>query len=117
MNRKLSICIIIFLVALLLFGIWYGRQLNTKRESTEVPEPVTEETTIVANAETLTEYLYIVRDEDGKLVAYLEDGKTVYMETGIRTENLNTELQEKSRRGIGFMTLEDLYSFLENYSS
>lgn len=117
MNRRLSICIIIFLVVLLLFGIWYGRRLNTKMEPEETQELVTEETTIVASAENLIEYAYIVRAADGKLVVYLEDGKTVYMETGIRIENLSQQMQEKSSKGIGFTTLESLYDFLESYSS
>lgn len=117
MNRKISICIIIFLIFFLLFGIWYGRKINEKPEPDETQERMVTEKTLVASAENSIAYTYIVRTSEEKLVVYLSDGKTVYMETGIRTENLSQDIQEKALKGIGFTTLESLYDFLESYSS
>lgn len=43
--------------------------------------------------------------------------KTVYMETGIRSENLSQKLQKQAENGIGFADEESLFDFLESYSS
>ena len=40
-----------------------------------------------------------------------------YMETGIESDCLPIELQEKLTNGIFFQTEKELYDFLESYSS
>lgn len=121
MNRKLSICILILLGILLLAGIWIGfsREENSN-ETNELPVPQTQadtEITIAASTHVPQEYAYIIRLEDSMLVVYQADGKTVYMETGIRADRLSQEMQKKAERGIGFPDLEQLYDFLESYAS
>lgn len=37
--------------------------------------------------------------------------KTVYMETGIRSENLSQKLQKQAENGIGFADEESLFDF------
>ncbi len=54
---------------------------------------------------------------DNKVVVYLEDRKTIYIETEILLDSLPQQLQESI---IGMMWVENeekLYDFLENYSS
>lgn len=54
---------------------------------------------------------------DNRVIVYLEDLKTAYIETDIRLDTLPEQLQ---REIIGFLWMEDeaaLYNFLENYSS
>jgi len=119
MNRKISICIIIVILVLLLvlIGIRYGRSSQEENPATEMPEVTEMETTIVANVNETVSYAYILRVVDKNLVVYLGDGQTVYMETGIKLEELSEELQKQAEQGIGFETEESLYDFLESYSS
>ena len=117
MKQKISIFIIVLLVILILLGFWYGLQ---KQEERTLPKPQVStetETTVLTSTPEVISYAYIVRVEDGNLVVYLGDGQTVYMETGIRMEDLEDTLQEKVQNGIGFRTAESLYDFLENYAS
>lgn len=59
-------------------------------------------------------YLAILQN---KVVVYQADGKTIYMETDILAQELPPEiLQELLQRRV-VNTLEDLYDFLESYSS
>lgn len=54
---------------------------------------------------------------DNRVLVYLEDRKTVFIETDIRLESLPAELQQSI---IGMMRVEgqeELYNFLETYSS
>ena len=121
MNRKTKIGIIVLLVILLAIGIWCVVQKNNEKNQNQklpVPQSETEsERIIITSTPSSQTYSYIVRAEDAMLVVYLADGHTVYMETGIRTDRLSEDMQEKAKRGIGFATLEQLYDFLESYAS
>ena len=92
------------------------------REETEkenilasAPEPDTEQA-VTSSAEE-EPYLYILFAEDGRLSVYLADGKTVYLDTGISAESLPEERRIQLENGIRFRTEEELFSFLESYSS
>ncbi len=62
------------------------------------------------------DFFYLAIQEN-KVVVYRSDGKTVYMETDIHAEELPEDiLQELLQRRI-VNTEEDLYDFLESYSS
>ena len=50
-------------------------------------------------------------------VIYQADHETVYCETSIRVEHLPEELQSSLEEGIALYSDEELYEFLENYSS
>ena len=121
MKRKTSICILILLGILLVFGIWFGLSRRARsNETNELPVPQTQADTeipITTSTPSPQNYSYIVRTADAMLVVYQADGQTVYMETGIRTDRLSEDMQEKAKRGIGFATLEQLYDFLESYAS
>lgn len=55
---------------------------------------------------------------DNKVVVYREDGQTIYMETDILAEDLPADiLQELLTQKRVVNTEEDLYDFLESYSS
>lgn len=62
-------------------------------------------------------YAYLVLEQDGVLVVYEADGETVLFETNIRVQNLDAELQKKVEEGLPFVNEQDLYDFLESYSS
>ena len=55
--------------------------------------------------------------EDNYVVVYLEDQKTVYMDTDILLKELPEELQQQIIQIMYMPDEESLYDFLENYSS
>lgn len=63
------------------------------------------------------EYYYLAI-QNNKVVVYREDGQTVYMETDIPAQDLPSDvLQELLTQRRIVNTEEDLYDFLESYSS
>lgn len=54
---------------------------------------------------------------DNEVVVYLEDRKTVYIETDISLDSLPAHLQQNIIDMMWIRDEEELYSFLENYSS
>ncbi len=59
-------------------------------------------------------YLAVYNNE---VIVYLEDRKTVYIETDIMLEQLPTKLQEDIIDTLWLESEEELYNFLETYSS
>ena len=58
-----------------------------------------------------------VTEPDGYLSVYRADQKTKYMDTDISVKELNDDIKEEIRHGKKFENAEELYGFLENYSS
>lgn len=54
---------------------------------------------------------------DNEVIVYLEDRKTVYIETQIKLDSLPEELQRDIIQMMWIENEEKLYDFLENYSS
>lgn len=110
---------IIFTAAVLTAALLNGNK-NTKPEETqmaEIAKEQTEEPAVAANTDNTAFYLYVIRDNDGRLVVYDAQSMEVYLETGIKTEELSPELKERLTAGIGFEDPESLFDFLESYSS
>jgi hypothetical protein len=61
--------------------------------------------------------LYCIKESNGYLVVYDTQTNEVYFETGVKISDLPEELQLEVQEGIYFSNPEELYSFLENYSS
>lgn len=60
---------------------------------------------------------FYARSFNGTIVILKSDGKTVYEYTPIMIHMLPEDMQEKVNSGYYLENEEDLYSFLENYSS
>lgn len=60
---------------------------------------------------------FLVIEEDGYLVIYDKSAMKRYDETTILVANLPERLRMKVEEGMYFVTEEELYAFLENYSS
>lgn len=117
MKRKISICIIVLIAAIVLIILFTNEKKETMPKETETLE-VTEETEAVLPVNTDNiHYAYLVKAKEQKLVVYCSDGETVYFETGISVKSLSESLKQKAEDGIGFFTEADLYDFLESYSS
>lgn len=63
------------------------------------------------------EYKYYLKSENGYIVAYYGDKKTVFDYTSVSVENLPPRDQQDLEDGILVKDLEQLYGLLENYSS
>ncbi len=60
---------------------------------------------------------FVLLEEDGFVVVYQADRKTWFSATGILVEELPEEVQEEVRKGKVVEGEEQLYNFLESYSS
>lgn len=65
----------------------------------------------------LVDNKYYLTSQDGFIVVYYSDKKTVYEYTSVSVENLSQSEQTEIKNGIYVKDLEELYSLLENYSS
>ena len=88
---------------------------NTSLEKQEKSKPKQEEMKETASSE--TPYEYVIVNDNGYLTVYQKDLKTVYFQTDIPYAELHTELQKKIDQGYLIQDAEELYDFLENYSS
>lgn len=88
-------------------GVSRGNTTNTQETTEETVDSMT-----IVNAET-----YYLRTNGDYLAVYKGDSSAVYFETDLKPEDLPETLQQKSETGLEFDSLEELYSFLENYSS
>lgn len=77
-------------------------------------EPKVQEVTISGDKRV---YAYYLMEEDGYVYVYLGDRLTLFERTSIRTETLPESLKEEIKKGKPVRDMEELFSFLENYSS
>ena len=54
---------------------------------------------------------------DGRVAVFEKDKETMYIETAIPVEMLPESLRSDLKDGIAIDTEQELYEFLENYSS
>ncbi len=76
-----------------------------------------EEESIAAEGTALKEDCYYLMEVNGYVVVYLSDKKTPYEYTDIRYDDLPDSLREEIRNGKYMEGIEELYGFLENYTS
>ena len=97
-------------------GYLWNTSLETAPEKNEEKsKPKQEEMKETSGSE--TPYEYVIVNDNGYLTVYQKDLKTVYFQTDIPYAELHTELQEKIDQGYLIQDAEELYDFLENYSS
>lgn len=122
MKRQMSICIflaIIVIILTLLYIKFYNESGRNQTDDTTAPiENSTENNTqsLTSSNEYSTYYFY-AKNDNGRISVYDVKTQTLYMETGIEVEFLPEELQQELESGIYFKTEEELYDFLESYSS
>lgn len=124
MKRQVSICIFLSVFLIFVTGIYIFFHNETKQNEIEIEdtntqiEIVTEENTqsVTSSNEYKTYYFY-AKDVDGYLFIYDVKSNTLYMETGIESSTLPEDIQAKLITGIYFENEEQLFSFLESYSS
>lgn len=128
MKKTTSICLFTGMIFLLLVMVVY--LLFTQQDTGEKEQDLAAATEEMP-AETDTEkelktteslavyepYVYIIKQKDGILVVYQSDGITEFFETNIRIRDLNEDMVKKLENGIRFSDDQELYAFLESYSS
>ena len=118
MKRQISVSILfaILLIAMVWLYIKFYNERKPQSEELTTEQHITKEEALEISNE-YTSYAYYAKDEDGRVIVHSVKSPKLSMETGIETFALPSVIQEKLEEGIFFETEEDLYDFLENYSS
>lgn len=72
---------------------------------------------VAAEGKTAEADTFYLKELHGFVAVYLKDGKTMYELTDIALSELPAEMQKEIRMGKTVESTEELYGFLENYSS
>lgn len=119
-NMKKQISISIFLSILVMILAWIYIIVNNETKQMEndftTENEVSNEQSIVISKEQKN-YKYFLKVVDGKIVVFDAKSKKVYLETSIEEHSLPSDVKERLKSGIFFITDGELYDFLENYSS
>ncbi len=115
MNRSMSICFIVLsivVIILLTLHIRKEEKIMVKPQTTEYEET---EKAIQVNNESQY-YEYVIKCIDKRLEVFKNDG-TIYMESGISYDELPDQIKSQIDEGLRIKDDEQLYDFLESYSS
>lgn len=122
MKKTVGICF--FAAALVVVGVCYLVPSRNKAEQREkMPQQIqseTEEMTALEITESMAPpgtYEYVVLVKDDVLVVYQKGETEIYFETNIRVDELDETAAKKAESGIYFQNEQELYAFLESYSS
>ena len=128
MKKTTSICLftgMIFLLLILTVYLLFTQQNAGagKKDISAATEEILAENDTAENIRTTESiaiyepYTYVIKQKDGILVVYQSDGVTEFFETNIRVRDLDEKMIKKSENGIFFSNDQELYAFLESYSS
>ena len=120
MKRKIGICLLVFLFLFLVTfggGLFFTSQQNRENQNTKQPEIESQEEESILSSKEEDAFRYIVFSEDGRLVVYYSDGKTLFFNSGVSADDLSGKWKEQLEQGIRFNSQEELLEFLEAYSS
>ncbi|MCI8292369.1 MAG: hypothetical protein HFH53_02390 [Hespellia sp.] len=122
---KMRYCIGFFLgIFMFLSVLGIGYQLSYQyMQSQHLPEQVKAEVeeepelSVKTEGEAVKNEGYYLMGLNDYVVVYLYDKQTIYEYTNIRMDTLPEELQGELQTGKYVETIEELFGFLENYSS
>ena len=118
MKRQMSVSIFlaILVIALAWLYIKFSNEMQPKNEIITTENNISNEQSVTISQSYVT-CPYYIKEVDGRLVVFLSKTKKIYMETSIESISLPTDILDKLETGIFFENEEDLYDFLESYSS
>ena len=101
---------------------WYDYEqrialLEQKNETLLSRQEELEKENTTESLNVIEPYAFVLLPEDGFVAVYQADRETLYATTGILLENLPDNLQQEIQDGKIIDSEEQLYNFLENYSS
>lgn len=109
------------LIVILLISCAYQYTFKLAKERAEKEmeaETAAEEyPSVAADGQAFKEDCYYLMEVNGYIVVYLSDKKTAYEYTDISYDRLPANLRNEIRNGKYIASPEELYGFLENYSS
>lgn len=118
MNKKYSISFfIVILLLITALGIGYQMSYDRAKQEFEARYDESEEHIVAAEGDAVKQDGYYLLNRKGYVTVYLSDKTTVYEETDILCDLLPEEVQEELQSGKYIQTTEEVYGFLENYSS
>ena len=106
----------LFLLLIVSLYLVYG-SINSANENKKICENAIEKESVPADSHTLQKDCYYLCNKNGYVVVYLSDKKTPYEYTDILVSDLPNDLAAEIKNGKYIKNLEELYGFLENYSS
>ncbi len=114
--------VILILALAVTFAYQYSYRIARERtqarlEAAEEVKKAQSEETVTADGHALKDDCYYLKNVNGYVVVFLSDKNTAYEYTVILCEELPQTVQEELVNGKYVETQEDLYGFLENYSS
>lgn len=98
-------------------NVYEKRIALLKEENAQLAEKEVKESAVTESLNVVEPYEYILLEEKGYVAVYHTDKKTLYASTDIRVSELPDELQKEIKEGKYIGSEEQLYNFLENYSS
>ena len=118
MKRQVSVSIFlaVLVIALAWLYIKFNNETQPKNQNITTENDVSKEESITISQEYLV-CPYFIKVEYGRLVVYLSKTQEIFMETAIEFDTLPLDIQQKLDSGIFFQTEQELYDFLESYSS
>lgn len=124
MKNKYSIgffagILILFVAVSIGYRFSYERARQKTEERIESAQKVKaqREEAISADGQARKEECYYLKNVNGYVVVFLSDNKTPYEYTDILYEDLPETVRKELKNGKYVKSLEELYGFLENYSS
>ena len=108
-----------FLGVIILFTVLLdaGYRKTYENAVTRQSESLEENPTVAADGQADKNTGYYLQDQNGYVIVYLFDQKTVYECTSIRMDSLPSQLRDEILDTKYIENTEELYGFLENYSS
>lgn len=96
----------------------YDQQIALlEEEKKQLSEQTKEEQEATESLSVVEPYEYVLLEEKGYVAVYHTDRKTLYASTDILMSELPESLQQEIQEGKYIGSEEQLYNFLENYSS
>ena len=117
MKRQISISILLAILVIALTWLYIRFSNDTQLHEKGVLTKENKEENALEISQNYISFQYYIKDEDGRLVVYETKTQKIYAQTGIESETLPIDVQTELKAGIFFETAEDLYNFLESYSS
>ena len=106
----LSLAIVVLFLGLYIKGYNYG--VNADNSNIRLKQNVDSDNPVLSE----TVYNYFMCVEDGYVVVYKKDRKTVYMDTGISVDSVNVQEAKLLENGIPVEDIATLYMYLESFT-
>lgn len=109
-------CVFAAFVLFFLFGLYikgYNYGVNADNSNIRLKEDVDSNNPVLND----TVYNYFICEENGYIVVYKKDRKTVYMDTGISVDSVHIQDADRLKEGIPVEDISTLYTYLQSFTS